>query len=76
MSFCMVVYQAQIRFAHHTSRYFTMHDYEDGFRLLRTGAISTVSLISDMAQFCDLFVDNGQRVMDRAKQAVRLLIER
>ncbi|MGB2911901.1 MAG: alcohol dehydrogenase catalytic domain-containing protein [Anaerolineales bacterium] len=58
-----------------TSRYFTMQDYEDGVRLLSTGAISTASLITDTAQFSELFVDTGQSVMERAKQAVRLLIE-
>ena len=52
-----------------------MQDYEDGLRLMSKGSISTAMLITDTAQFSELFIDTGQRVMDRAKQAVRLLIE-
>ncbi len=52
-----------------------MQDYEDGLRLLSPGAISTASLITDTAQFGELFIDTSQRVKERAKWAVRLLIE-
>ena len=58
-----------------TSRYFTLADFNQAVRLMAENAINPGTLIQDQVNFADLFINNGQHVMDRAQQVVRLLID-
>ena len=58
-----------------TSRYFTLRDYQAGIRLLGTPGFKAKSLIQEQVTFAELFVDEGQKVMGRARQVMRLLIK-
>ena len=58
-----------------TSRYFTLHDYQEAIQLLGTPGFKAKSLIQEQVAFAELFVDEGQKVMSRAQQVMRLLIK-
>ena len=58
-----------------TSRYFTFYDYQEAIQLLGTLGFKAKSLIQEQAAFEELFIDEGQKVMDRAQQVMRLLIK-
>ena len=58
-----------------TSRYFTFQDYEEAIHLLGTPGFKAKSLIQEQVAFTELFVDEGQKVMRRAQQVMRLLIK-
>jgi L-iditol 2-dehydrogenase len=58
-----------------TSRYFTLFDYQEGMRLLGTPGFKAKALIQKQIAFQELFVDEGQKVMDVAQQVIRLLIK-
>jgi 2-desacetyl-2-hydroxyethyl bacteriochlorophyllide A dehydrogenase len=58
-----------------TSRYFNFSDFQEGVRLLATGAVQTSSLIQDQASFSELVSGGGHAVMERAREAVRLLVK-
>jgi 2-desacetyl-2-hydroxyethyl bacteriochlorophyllide A dehydrogenase len=58
-----------------TSRYFTLHDYQEAIQLLGTPGFKAKSLIQEQVAFAELFVDGGQKVMNRAQQVLRLLIK-
>lgn len=57
-----------------TSRYFTLPDYQAGIRLLGVPGFKAKSLLQEQVAFAELFVDEGQQVMGRARQVMRLLI--
>jgi 2-desacetyl-2-hydroxyethyl bacteriochlorophyllide A dehydrogenase len=58
-----------------TSRYFTFQDYQEAIRLLSMPGFKAKSLVQAQLTFEDLFVDEGQKVMNRAQQVMRLLIK-
>lgn len=58
-----------------TSRYFTLDDYQQAIQLLGTPGFKAKALIQGQAAFEELFIDDGQKVMNRARQVMRLLIE-
>jgi 2-desacetyl-2-hydroxyethyl bacteriochlorophyllide A dehydrogenase len=58
-----------------TSRYFTFQDYQEAIQLLGTPGFKAKSLIQEQAAFAELFVDEGQKIMDRAQQVMRLIIK-
>ena len=58
-----------------TSRYFTLNDYQEAIQLLGTPGFKAKSLIQEQAAFEELFIDEGQKVMNRAQQVMRLLIK-
>ena len=58
-----------------TSRYFTLRDYQEAIRLLEAPGFKAKSLIQEQVAFADLFVDEGEKVMNRAQQVMRLLIK-
>ena len=58
-----------------TSRYFTFNDYQEAIQLLSRPGFKAKSLIQEQAAFEELFIDEGQKVMNRAQQVMRLLIK-
>lgn len=58
-----------------TSRYFTFQDYQEAIHLLSTPGFKAKALIQEQVAFAELFVDEGQKVMNQAQQVMRLLIK-
>jgi 2-desacetyl-2-hydroxyethyl bacteriochlorophyllide A dehydrogenase len=58
-----------------TSRYFTFQDYQEAIRLLGTPGFKAKSLIQKQVAFAELFIDEGQKVMNQAQQVMRLLVK-
>ena len=58
-----------------TSRYFTFQDYREAIQLMSMSGFKAKSLIQAQFTFDDLFIDNGQKVMSRAQQVMRLLVK-
>ena len=58
-----------------TSRYFTLSDFQEAIQLLGIPGFKAKSLIQEQVSFAELFVDDGQKVMSRAQQVLRMLIK-
>ena len=58
-----------------TSRYFSLRDYQTGIQFLGASGFRAKSLIQEQVDLAELFIDNGQKVMGRARQVMRLLIK-
>jgi L-iditol 2-dehydrogenase len=58
-----------------TSRYFNFQDYQEAIQLLASPDFKAKSLIQDQVSFAELFIDDGQKVMGRAQQVMRLLVK-
>lgn len=58
-----------------TSRYFTVQDYQEAIQLLSLPGFKAKKIIQEQASFSELFVADGQKVMSRAQQVLRLLIK-
>jgi 2-desacetyl-2-hydroxyethyl bacteriochlorophyllide A dehydrogenase len=58
-----------------TSRYFTFQDYQEAIQLISVPGFKAKSLIQEQTAFDELFIDDGQKVMNQARQVMRLLIK-
>jgi threonine dehydrogenase-like Zn-dependent dehydrogenase len=58
-----------------TSRYFTRNEFKKSLSMLGDGSVRASPLIEDTVSFYDLFSDGGKTVMQRAINAVRLVVE-
>ena len=58
-----------------TSRYFTLPEYEEGIQLLGIEGFRAWQLIEERVPFAGLFEENGKKVMNQARQVVRLVVE-
>jgi 2-desacetyl-2-hydroxyethyl bacteriochlorophyllide A dehydrogenase len=58
-----------------TSRYFTLKAFQEAIRLLGIPDFKAKSLIQAQAAFEDLFINDGQKIMNQAQQVLRLLVK-
>lgn len=58
-----------------TSRYFNFQDYQEAIQLLASLGFKAKALIQEQVSFAELFIDDGQKVMGRAQQVMRLLVK-